>query len=154
MTGLTRRRDPDSRSECWHVYYGDVQIGTIGKRVGVPNDVDQWGWQCGFYAPSHNGRHVDGTAATFDRARNEFEAAWASYLPDCTEAAFQAYRAQRDWTARKYAMWERRERLPSQQPNSMMRCVCGTVFDRHRPEESLSHRQHIYAKHQVYETRR
>jgi hypothetical protein len=27
----------------------------------------------------------------------------------------------------------------------MMRCVCGTVFDSHRPEESLLHRQHIYA---------
>jgi hypothetical protein len=36
MTGLTRRRDPDGRSECWHVYYGDVRVGTIGKRAGVP----------------------------------------------------------------------------------------------------------------------
>ena len=35
------------------------------------------------------------TAATFDQARNEFEAAWATYLPDCTEADFQTYRTQR-----------------------------------------------------------
>ena len=86
MTYLTRRRDSDGRSECWHIYYGDARVGTIGKRAGVPNDVDQWGSQCGFYPTSHSGWHVDGTAATFDRARNEFEAAWASYLPDCTEA--------------------------------------------------------------------
>ena len=149
MTGLTRRRDPDGRSECWHIYYHNVRVGTIGKRAGVPNGVDQWGWQCGFYPLSHNGRHVDGTAATFDQARNQFEAAWAAYLPERTEADFHAYRAQRDWTTRKYAMWERGE-----QPNSMMRCVFGTVFDSHRPEESLPHRRHLYARQQVRETRR
>jgi len=49
-----------------------VQVGTIGIRAGVPADVDQWGWTCGFYPQ----RRVDGTAANFEIARSEFEAAW------------------------------------------------------------------------------
>ena len=32
-------------------------------------------------------------------------------LPNRTEADFQEWRDQRDWTARKYAMWERGEKL-------------------------------------------
>jgi hypothetical protein len=31
MPKLTRRRDPSARQECWHVYYGDVRVGTIGS---------------------------------------------------------------------------------------------------------------------------
>ena len=27
----------------------DVRVGTIGQRAGVPVDVDQWQWSCGFY---------------------------------------------------------------------------------------------------------
>jgi hypothetical protein len=105
MPILTRRRSPE-RSDCWHVYYGDVQVGTNAARAGVPVDVDQWGWQCGFYPPSHNGRHCDGTAETFERARAEFEVAWREYLPKCTEADFAEYRRQEAWTAWKYAMWD------------------------------------------------
>jgi hypothetical protein len=30
-------------------YYGDVDIGTIALRAGVPVDVDPWGWILGFY---------------------------------------------------------------------------------------------------------
>jgi hypothetical protein len=40
---LTRRRSTDEREECWHIFYGDVRVGTIGIRRGVPVDVDQWG---------------------------------------------------------------------------------------------------------------
>jgi integrase len=58
MPALTRRRSPD-RPDCWKVYYGDVRVGTIAVRAGVPVDVDQWGWQCGFYPPSHQGPHYD-----------------------------------------------------------------------------------------------
>jgi hypothetical protein len=57
MPTLTRRRSPD-RSDCWHVYRGGVHVGTIAARAGVRIDVDQWGWQCGFYPPSHHGRHA------------------------------------------------------------------------------------------------
>jgi hypothetical protein len=48
MTELTRRRMNDRKVDVWHVYFGDVQVGSIGMRSGVPNDVDQWSWTCGF----------------------------------------------------------------------------------------------------------
>src|ERR1700722_17944810 len=54
MPHLTRRRYPE-RPDCWHVYFGDVHVGTIAIRAGVPVDVDQWGWSCGFYPGSHPG---------------------------------------------------------------------------------------------------
>jgi hypothetical protein len=75
-----------------------------------------------------------GIAADFDGARAEFEAAWRQILPTLTEANFQEWRDQRDWTASKYAMWERGERMPSQKPSSMVRCACGEMFDSHRNE--------------------
>src|SRR5258706_15729178 len=28
MPDLTRRRSPDAPDECWHVFYGDVRVGT------------------------------------------------------------------------------------------------------------------------------
>jgi hypothetical protein len=67
------------------------------------------------------------------------------FLSNRTEADFQAWRDARDWTAWRYAMWERGERLPSQNPNSMMTCPCGEFFDSHDPEGSYVHRRHIYA---------
>jgi hypothetical protein len=39
----------------------------------------------------------------------------------------------------------RGEKLNTEIPNSMMRCVCGVVFNSHDPEGSLPHRRHIYA---------
>jgi hypothetical protein len=62
-----------------------------------------------------------------------------------TDGDYQAWRDQRDWTARKYAMWERGEKLPSQIPTSMMGCPCGVRFDSHDPAGSYVHRGHIYA---------
>jgi hypothetical protein len=52
-------------------------------------------------------------AETFDQARERFEAAWRLFLAKRTEADFQAWRDQRDWTERKYAMWQRGERMPT-----------------------------------------
>jgi hypothetical protein len=49
MVMLTRRRDPDAGQESWLVYYGDVHVGTIGVRSGIPHDQVPWGWRCGFY---------------------------------------------------------------------------------------------------------
>jgi hypothetical protein len=43
MPPLTRRRIPCARNEAWRVFYGDVPVGTIGRRAGVPIHVDQWG---------------------------------------------------------------------------------------------------------------
>jgi hypothetical protein len=61
----------DSKVDVWHVYYGDVQVGSVGMRSGVPNGVDQWGWSCGFI--SQRLRITEGTAPTFDLARAKFE---------------------------------------------------------------------------------
>ena len=41
MSALTRRRDPEARIESWQVLFGDVVIGKIGMRPGVPVNVDQ-----------------------------------------------------------------------------------------------------------------
>jgi hypothetical protein len=87
-------------------------------------------------------------------ARADFEAAWRAILPTLTHADFQAWRLQRVWTERKYAMWERGKLLPSQKPSSMMRCPCGTTFDSYDPSGSYVHRQHIYAKQATDEIRR
>ena len=49
-----------------------------------------------------------------NQARADFEQAWQVFLANRTETDFQAWRDQRDWTARKYAMWKAGEKLPSQ----------------------------------------
>ena len=46
MPALTRRREKDRHQESWRIYFGDVQVGWIGERAGVPKGVDQWGWSC------------------------------------------------------------------------------------------------------------
>ena len=73
MPNLTRRRYPE-RYDCWHVYYGDVHVGTIARRTGNPNDTDQWEWNCGFYPGSNPGEDRYGTAPSFDAARARLRA--------------------------------------------------------------------------------
>ncbi|WP_375775995.1 hypothetical protein ACE103_30055 [Bradyrhizobium sp. ma5] len=94
MTELTRRRDKESAREKWNIFYGDVCIGSIGQRAGVPNHADQWEWKCGFHPGCD--RLTGGPAETFEQARTAFEAAWQLLLPTLTEADFQAWRDQRD----------------------------------------------------------
>jgi hypothetical protein len=147
MPALTRRRNSEAPYECWHVYCGDVHVGTIAIRSGIPHDEDPWGWSCGFYPGCHPGEHTYGSADTFDQARADFEAAWRVFLSKRTEADFQAWRNQRDRTAAKYAAWERGEKLPSQIPSSLMRCPCGVRFDSHDSAGSYVHRGHITAAH-------
>ena len=103
MPELTRRRSLDASEECWQVYYGDVRVGTIAIRTGIPPHEDPWGWACGFYPGSHPAECTDGASASFDQARADFEAAWREFLSRRTEADFETWRAERDWTARKYA---------------------------------------------------
>jgi hypothetical protein len=79
MPQLTRRRSLAAPDECWHVYYGDVRVGTIAMRTGAPHEEDPWGWACGFYPGSHPSECTDGTAATFDQARADFEKAWRAF---------------------------------------------------------------------------
>jgi hypothetical protein len=125
---LTRRRYPE-RPDCWHIYYGDVQAGTIARRVGNPHDTDQWEWICGFYPGSEPGEHQNGTAVTLDQARADFEAAWAVFLSKRTEADFAAWRKQRAWTAWKYAMRDAGLPLPTQLSSGRARCFCGATID-------------------------
>jgi hypothetical protein len=61
----------------------------IAIREGVPHDANQWGWSCGFYPGSHPAQTTGGNAATFEKARAAFEAAWALYLPKRTETTFK-----------------------------------------------------------------
>jgi hypothetical protein len=42
----------------------------------------------------------------------DFEAAWRVFSAKRTEADFQAWRDQRDWTAEKYRRFDRGERMP------------------------------------------
>jgi hypothetical protein len=111
MPELTRLRSADRRHNCWHIYFGDVHVGTITERVRNPHDTDQWEWNCGFYPGSEPGEIQSDTAATFEEARAAFELAWRVFLSKRTEADFQAWRNQRDWTARKYAPWDAGKRL-------------------------------------------
>jgi hypothetical protein len=145
MPTLTRRPSTNAREECWHVCYGDVHVGTIAIRAGIPHDEDPWGWSCGFYPGSEPGEYLDGTAIDFDQARTDFEAAWGIFSAKRTEADYQAWRDQRDWTERKYAMWARGEKLPSQMPSSLMRCPCGETFDSHLLKQTVIHVPHIVA---------
>jgi len=121
MLALTRRRYRE-RQDCRHVHYGDVHVGTIAIRAGVPVDVDQWRWDYGHYPPSHHGRHVAGTAQTFEQARTEFEAAWNEYLPKCSQTDFDEYRRSVAWTSWKYAMWDKGCRMPTQSTDGRSRC--------------------------------
>jgi hypothetical protein len=130
MPALTRRSHPEARDECWRIHYGDVLAGTIAIRTGIPHDTDPWEWCCGFYPGSRPRECTSGTAETFDEARADFEEAWRVFLSNRTDADVQAWRDQRDWTERKYAMWTRGER------NSLMKCPCGETFDSHRLEHT------------------
>ena len=73
----------------------------------------------------------------------------AVFLSKRTEADFQEWRDQRDWTARKYALWDAGKKLepPSPgpgKPRSRFReCPSGEVFDMHRLHENLIHVPHI-----------
>jgi hypothetical protein len=128
MSSLTRRREKDRHQECWHVFYDDVRVGTITERAGVPVDVDQWGWTCGFHPVSHH-FHLSGTAATFDQAREAFASAWNRYLPKCTAEDFEANRYQRAATAWKYAMWDAGCKMPTQTVTGRTKCYCGVEID-------------------------
>jgi len=111
-------------------------VDTASERAGVPKDVDQSGWHCGFFPAIDRGRRAGGTAATFEKARADFADAWSSYLPRCTDADFEGYRRQRAWTRWKYTMQETGHKLPTRVPELRSRCFCGadidlTIMDRH-----------------------
>ena len=137
MPELTRRRSEQHREECWHIYFGDVPVGTIAERTGNPHDTDQWEWSCGFYPGSEPGEVSCDTAATFEEARADFERAWQVFLSNRTEADFQAWRDQRDWTARKYALWDAGKRL---EPSPRGTCqTVDSISQRGSPTPTAAH---------------
>jgi hypothetical protein len=112
MPALTRRRDHNVPQECWRVYYGDVHAGTIAQCIGNPVAAPKWQWRCGFYPGSRPGECTSGTTATFQAAREAFEAAWCVFLSNRSEADFQAWRDQQAWAAEKYRRFDRGQRMP------------------------------------------
>jgi len=131
----------NERVQSWGIFYGDVQVGTIFKRSGNPVGTDPWQWSCGFYPGCLPGEQQTDTAATFDEARAAFQAAWEILLPKKTEADFEEWRAQRKWTAEKYARWESGWRPPPY--NGIMECACGVKFNERDPAQSRTHVPHI-----------
>lgn len=125
MTPLTRRRDNNPHLKGWDVFYGDVRIGHIGTRAGVPKDVEQWGWSLGFYPGTDVGEGEHGIGATFEECRSAFEMAWHRLRPKITEGAFERWRYQQDSTAWKYRMWDEKLPLPTQTREGRSRCFCG-----------------------------
>ncbi|WOH63025.1 hypothetical protein [Bradyrhizobium sp. BWA-3-5] len=125
MAALTRRRDRDC-PDRWMIYFGDVRVGDIGPRAGIPTKLDQWGWYCGFDPPAQRRLWAGGTAPDFPQARQKFEAPWRELLPRFTEDDFAAYRFDRAWNAWKYRMWETGHKMPTQVPEGRSRCFCGT----------------------------
>ncbi|ARQ95385.1 hypothetical protein [Bradyrhizobium phage BDU-MI-1] len=123
MPELTRRRHDDPHREGYNVYFGDVRVGHIGVRAGVPKDVDQWGWTCGFHPGCDTQKH--GIGPTLEACRQDFQAAWDKLHPTLTEVHFELWRRQRDWTAWKYRMFEARLPLPAA-ARGRSTCFCGT----------------------------
>ena len=125
---LVYRRDPDAQQETWRIFCGDVNVGMIAIRSGIPHDEDPWGWNCGFYPGSEPREHLSGTAKTFKKARADFKAAWRVFSAKRTEADYEAWRDQRDQTAWKYAMWDAGLKMPTQMRDGVARCFCGATI--------------------------
>jgi hypothetical protein len=78
---LTRRRSADRHHETWHIDYDDMHVGTIGRRAGLPVDVDQWGLELRLLSRPRAGQHQDGSAESFEMARGLSVAAAAAEDP-------------------------------------------------------------------------
>jgi hypothetical protein len=129
MTALTRRRSDNSHQETWSIYFDDVRIGQIGMRAGVPTSAEQWAWSLGFYPGTDIGNRHHGTADTFELAREAFERSWRQLAPTLTEADYDRWRAERDFSAWKHRMWDMKLALPTQTSDGRARCFCGETID-------------------------
>lgn len=109
------------------IYFGDVQVGRISRRAGVPAAAPQWGWSCGFYPGMKPGDQQSGVAETFDEARAAFQRTWGEVAPKLTDADYEAWRQQRDWIVWKDRMHDLALPLPTQRPEGVARCFCGEV---------------------------
>jgi hypothetical protein len=139
MPKLTRHR-VNAPLETWTIRYGDVQVGTIAQLDWDPNPERSgiWKWSCGFY-PLYRDECFRGNAPTFETAHAAFSAAWKVFLPQRTEAEFEASRRQTQWTANKYALWDAGYRNLS----GLVQCPCGVAFTPRIHEETMAHIAHI-----------
>lgn len=122
---LTRHRTDNDHQETWHIYFGDVHVGTIGTRAGVPTTGERWGWSVGFYPGTEPGARKHGSAPTFESARAAFDAAWQQLAPTLTEEGFESWRRNRDFHAWKSRMWDCGCRMPTQNQDGWSTCFCG-----------------------------
>lgn len=127
MTELTRRpRNVEGRFISWEIFHGDVGIGLIQERSGVPRHVDHWQWSCGFYPGCDIRTQVaSGTAATYDAARAAFMKAWENLDPQVTPEMRERWLYEQAFTAWKYAMWDAGCLMPTQKAEGRSRCFCG-----------------------------
>lgn len=126
MTELTRRR-LDTNFESWAIYYGEVLVGSISARSGVPKHANQWQWTCGFYPGSGPREMTTGTAVDFAEAREMFDRAWKALHPQKSETDYQEWRDHRDFTEWKYAMRDAGRELPTQNTSGVSECYCGII---------------------------
>jgi len=91
MPKLTRRLTWRESPDDWSIFYGDIGVGRIMRHQGTAKVM--WRWVVGFYPGAHPRDNVSGTADNFEQASEQWKAAWERYLPDRTEAEFEAYRA-------------------------------------------------------------
>jgi len=86
--------------------------GRLPSASGDPHDTDPWEWSCGFYPGSRIQANIGPTPP---RRSNKpapiSKRAWHVFLSNRTEADFQAWRDERDWTERKNALWDAGKRL-------------------------------------------
>jgi hypothetical protein len=123
MPALTRRRSADCQ-DCWHIYYGDVQAGTIAMRAGNPREHRPLGMVLRLLSRiatrPNPVRHIRDLRRCPCRIRVRLGEV---FLANRTDADFQAWRYQRDSTAWKYATWDRGFKLPTQLPSGRSKCL-------------------------------
>jgi hypothetical protein len=142
MSSLTRRRSAEHQ-DCWYLFYNGVQVGLIARRAGAPVDSAAWGSSCGFHPGMDPGEHQDGTAATFDAARAEFDEAWRWVLPRLSQGQLQEWLDHHNMVAWKRQVHDRGLPLPTQRADSQACCFCGIEITLRNMNQHIL-RQHGY----------
>lgn len=91
MPKLTRKLTWGEREQDWLIKYGDISVGRITRHQGTAKVM--WRWVVGFYPGAHPRDNLTGMEDGFEDARAAWQEAWERYLPNRTEAEFEAYRA-------------------------------------------------------------
>ena len=77
MSTLTRRCQHGVHQETWHIYYGDVRIGSLGERPGV-RAARRMALELRLLSGMDPSRQQRGIVATFEEPRAGLESAWAA----------------------------------------------------------------------------